>query len=289
MIPGTVMSFWAALLAVSTASPIDKDARNTLQRRKSPVKMNVCAPEADKKWQPAMDFDMDSCYNTPAVGRDGDLNPGLSVCGTFATAGGCRDGPDLGNSNVYSRARCNGGWCAYMYGYYFEKDQMSLCLGHTHDWEHVVVFVEGEGGGEGGGGVPRYVAVSAHGRYAVRPWRDVLVEDGTHAKVVYHKDGPGTHAFRFAKAEDDERQENHLAKWFYGDLIGWNGFPSAAVRDKMTGKYWGKAKMDFTDERFGDSLKSAIQAAQGSSTPHVIDMDADVDDGSPGVPANCPN
>ncbi|WQF83681.1 Putative necrosis inducing protein [Colletotrichum destructivum] len=314
MIPSTVLSAWAALLAVTTASPIEKDARNTLLRRKTPAKMNVCAPEGDKKWQPgkpspstvipeqcqqrqgkkpeladtkqtAMDFDMDSCYNTPA--------------------GGCRDGPDLGSSNVYSRARCNNGWCAYMYGYYFEKDQMTVCLGHMHDWEHVVVFVEG--------GAPRYVSVSAHGRYTMRPWGDVLVE-GTHVKVVYHKDGPGTHAFRFAKAEDDARQENHLGKWFvcdpprssvvvsrrhldcriqlltawqYGDLIGWNGFPSAAVREKMTGKSWGKAKIDFTDERFGDTLKSAIQA-QGS-TPYIVNMDADVDDGSPGMPAYCPN
>ncbi|OBR09206.1 NLP4 protein [Colletotrichum higginsianum IMI 349063] len=278
MIPSTVLSVWAALLAVTTASPIDKNARNTLLRRKAPAKMNVCAPERDLKWQPAMDFDMDSCYNTPAVDRDGNLNPGLSVCGTASTAGGCRDGPDLGNSNVYSRARCNNGWCAYLYGYYFEKDQVTVCLGHTHDWEHVVVFVEG--------GAPRYVSVSAHGRYTTRPWGDVLVE-GTHVKVVYHKDGPGTHAFRFAKAEDDARQENHLGKWFYGDLVGWNGFPSTAVRDKMTGKSWGKAKIDFTDERFGDNLKSAIQA-QGS-TPYIIDMDADVDDASPGMPAHCPN
>lgn len=55
----------------------------------------------------------------------------------------------------------------------------------------------------------------------------------------------------------------------------------------MTGKFWGKAKIDFTDERFGDTLKSAIQA-QGS-TPYIIDMDADVDDASPGMPAHCSN
>lgn len=34
----------------------------------------------------------------------------------------CRDATDLDNNNVYSRSRCNNGWCAHLYEYYFEKD-----------------------------------------------------------------------------------------------------------------------------------------------------------------------
>ncbi|KAK2054306.1 necrosis inducing protein [Colletotrichum caudatum] len=245
--------------------------------RENPLKIGQCAPEADRRWQPAIDFDKDSCYNTPAIDRHGNINAGMGVCEVTSASGHCRDRSDLANSNVYSRARCNNGWCAYMYGYYFVKDQAFHCIGHRNDWEHVVVFVRG--------GAPEYVSASAHGWYERRPWRDVLA-DGTHAKIVYHKDGPGTHAFRFAEAEDDGRQENHLADWFYGDLVGWNGFPSTSVRDKMTSNSWDKAKIDFTDERFRYALELAIGGHGGD--PLDIDMKTDVDDGSPGMPDHCP-
>jgi len=69
-----------------------------------------------------MDFDRDSCYNTPAIGVGGVLNGGLPCTAGSAPEGGCRDRSDLENNQVYVRLRCNNGWCAYMYGYYFEKD-----------------------------------------------------------------------------------------------------------------------------------------------------------------------
>lgn len=68
-----------------------------------------------------MDFDSDSCYNTPAIGPDGTINPGLDH-NSVGLSTGCHDLSDLQNNNVYSRARCNNRWCAYLYGYYFEKE-----------------------------------------------------------------------------------------------------------------------------------------------------------------------
>lgn len=62
----------------------------------------------------AMDFDTDGCYNSPAIDADGNLATGLNCGG--AKNGNCRDLSDLQNNNVYSRARCNNGWCAFMYG-----------------------------------------------------------------------------------------------------------------------------------------------------------------------------
>jgi hypothetical protein len=59
--------------------------------------------------------------------------------------------------------------------------------GHRHDREHVVVWVEN--------GTARYVSTSAHGRFVVTAAAAVRW-DGTHPKVVYHKDGAGSHAFR---------------------------------------------------------------------------------------------
>lgn len=152
-----------------------------------------------------MDFDKDSCYNTPAIDAQGYLNPGIGLGVSPAQEGGCRDAIDLRNNNVYSRARCNNGWCAYFYGYYFEKDQKKVDGGHKHDWEFVVVWTEND--------QPRWVAASAHGDYNVRAWDAVLKDDVTHPKIVYHAEGLETHAMRYAN-EDDNEVENHDRKWF---------------------------------------------------------------------------
>ena len=83
-----------------------------------------------------MDFDTDGCYNTPAIDGNGSVATGLDCGG--AKNGHCRDLSDLQNNNVYSRARCNNGWCGFLYGYYFEKDQSvdgSCGVGHKNDWE----------------------------------------------------------------------------------------------------------------------------------------------------------
>ncbi|KAK8124106.1 hypothetical protein PG999_004024 [Apiospora kogelbergensis] len=55
------------------------------------------------------------------------------------TGGGvdCHDESNLDNSNVYVRTRCNNGWCAYVYDYYFEKDtaveHVADVGGHRHN------------------------------------------------------------------------------------------------------------------------------------------------------------
>ena len=155
-----------------------------------------------------LDFDTDGCYNVPAIDSGGYLNPGMAC--TSSPQGGCRDEWDLDNNQVYSRSRCNNGWCAHLYAYYFEKDfdKCGLAGGHTHDWEHVVVWTKGDEG--------KFVGVSAHGEYDVRAWSNVRRDGDTHAKVVYHLGGAlgtRTHSFRFANSDDD-RIENHKGRWF---------------------------------------------------------------------------
>jgi len=204
--------------------------------------------EAEGKWQPAFDYDKDGCYPTPAIGPDGTLNPGLNNSG--ALNGQCRDSWDLDNSNAYSRAHCDdaSGWCAYLYDLYFEKDQAVPgwdCCGHRHDIEHVVVWVHDD--------QARYVATSEHGNYAVHPASDVAWE-GTHAKVVYHKDGISTHCFRLARA--DEEPENHHGSWHYPALVGWDGFPDG-IRDQLVAADFGAATLGISDETFASNLAKA--------------------------------
>ncbi|MFJ8825075.1 NPP1 family protein [Streptomyces sp. NPDC102467] len=206
------------------------------------------ADATEQTYQPAFDYDTDGCYPTPAIGPDGTVNGGLNPSG--ALNGQCRDASDLDNTNGYARSKCNNGWCAVMYGLYFEKDQAvagSGLGGHRNDWEHVVVWVHD--------GQAAYVATSAHGAFKIYP-RDQIRWDGTHPKVVYHKDGIGTHCFRPANSHD-EPPENHRGTWQFPTLVGWNGYP-AGLRDKLSAYDFGSATFGLKDGNFAGHLAAAL-------------------------------
>ncbi|WP_397545624.1 NPP1 family protein [Saccharopolyspora rosea] len=213
-----------------------------------PQALPASVAEPDGKWQPAFDYDGDGCYPTPAIGPDGTVAEGLEPSG--ALNGNCHDKSDLDNTNSYARAKCDpSGWCAYLYDLYFEKDQaldgVHDAFGHRHDIEHVVVWVHAD--------KAEYVSTSAHGGYSTRPASEVAWE-GSHAKVVYHKDGASTHAFRLAAA--DEQPENDYGTWQYPDLVSWNNFPDG-IRDKLTGTDFGSASLAIKDGSFEDNLAKA--------------------------------
>ncbi|GGO56752.1 hypothetical protein GCM10012287_51050 [Streptomyces daqingensis] len=214
-----------------------------------PPALPAGAEEREKTFQPAYDYDTDGCYATPAIGADGTLNEGLKLGGDVN--GECHDESDLDNTNNYSREKCNNGWCGIVYASYFEKDQVSLgpgSAGHRHDWEHIVVWVKD--------GKAEYVSTSQHGGFAVHKAAD-LPFDGTHPKVVYHKDGVSTHCFRAAKNDGgDEPPENHKGAWQYPTLVGWNGFPEG-VRDKLTAADFGDATLGIKDDTFNAHLAEA--------------------------------
>lgn len=201
----------------------------------------------DVKWLPAFDYDGDGCYPSVAIGRNGTLNPGLNNSG--ALDGQCHDPSDLENSNVYARAKRNNGWQAYLYDMYFQKDQAVPGLdafGHRHDIEHVVVWVHD--------GSARYVSTSAHGEYNTHAASEAGWYEGTHAKVVYHKDGAGTHAFRLAGK--DEQPENDWGTWHYPALVSWHNFPGD-TRAKLTGADFGSASLAIKNGAFQDNLDKA--------------------------------
>ncbi|AGJ53021.1 MULTISPECIES: NPP1 family protein [Streptomyces] len=215
-----------------------------------PAALPASADATEQAYQPAFDYDTDGCYPTPAIGPDGTIAPGLNTTG--AVNGSCRDAVDLDNTNGYSRSLCNNGWCAVMYGLYFEKDQAvagSGLGGHRHDWEHVVVWIQNN--------EARYVSTSAHGDFDIYN-RDQIRWDGTHPKVVYHKDGIGTHCFRPANS-NDEPPENHYHDWRFPTLVGWNGYP-AGLRDKLVQANFGSAVFGLKDGNFGAHLEKARPA-----------------------------
>ncbi|MFM9373689.1 NPP1 family protein [Streptomyces sp. Da 82-17] len=213
-----------------------------------PAALPANADGTEQTYQPAYDYDTDGCYPTPAIGPDGTVNGGLQPGG--AVNGQCHDASDLDNTNGYARAKCNNGWCAILYGLYFEKDQAvagSGLGGHRHDWEHVAVWVKD--------GRAEYVSTSAHGKFDVYP-RDQIQWDGTHPKIVYHKDGIGTHAFRPAGG-NDEPPENHHGTWQFPALVGWNGYPPG-LRDKLSAHDFGSANFGLKDASYADHLAAAL-------------------------------
>ncbi|MFJ9808823.1 NPP1 family protein [Streptomyces sp. NPDC101158] len=204
----------------------------------------------DQTFAPAYDFDTDGCYMTAAIGADGTLNPGLKLGGDVN--GRCHDPAQLAAANSYSRSKCNNGWCAVMYAGYYEKDQATLgplAIGHTHDWEHVVVWINAD--------EVKYVSVSQHSGYQIAA-RSAVRFDGTHPKIVYHKDGISTHCYRFANATDD-RIENSTGGWFHPRLVGWNGYP-AGLRDRLTGANFGSATLKIRDSDFSSHLSRSMPA-----------------------------
>ncbi|NGO46147.1 NPP1 family protein [Streptomyces ureilyticus] len=215
-----------------------------------PRSLPANAEALEQTFQPTYDYDTDGCYSTPAIGPDGTINGGLNPSG--AVNGECRDASDLDNTNGYSRSKCNNGWCAIMYGLYFEKDQAvagSGLGGHRHDWEHVVLWVQNN--------QAMYVSTSAHGSFDVYG-RDQIRWDGNHPKIVYHKDGVSTHAFRPA-GSGDEPPENHKGSWQYPPLVGWNGYP-AGLRDRLSQANFGSANFGLKDGSFNNHLAAAKPA-----------------------------
>lgn len=99
-----------ALIAGAAAIPMELVTR---EDGFVPKALPESVPADHIKWQPVLDYDTDSCYNVPSIDAQGNTNPGLSSEHTTNTDG-CRKPEFLDNQNVYSRRRCNNGWCAYM-------------------------------------------------------------------------------------------------------------------------------------------------------------------------------
>jgi len=209
------------------------------------------ADEIEMKFQPLLDFDTDGCYNTAAIDAAGNLNSGTHIF-THNPDADCRT-HELENTNAYSRRRCNNGYCGIMYEYYFEKDQSVIGSGHVHEWENVIVFTRGDE-------IIR-VAPSCHGGYP-NPRNSDFLTDGTHVQIVYHKEGGSTHCFRFATGEDVAGVENVTGAFHSAPLVGWWGYPSVELRDKMLNNWSGGI-----GPKFDGDFEAALRDAAGDAVP----------------------
>ncbi|KAF5662754.1 hypothetical protein FHETE_7860 [Fusarium heterosporum] len=247
-----------AIAQVVSAYPDPISSDKVVFRQDSSGKLPQDADARSLKFQPWLDFDKDSCYNTAAIDLKGNLNRGLPTKSGKPSAG-CRDPLRLFNANVYVRSRCNNGWCAYMYEYYFEVDRTGNGKGgHRHAWENVIVFIRDD--------TIFRVAPSAHGNYYNATNRPML--SGTHPLIVYHKDGDGEHAFRFAKMNEVKKVENWFNRWHVADLVDYNGYPSQYVGRRLKAARFGRTTHRMIDPIFGDTLKRAMDDVIPNFDPH---------------------
>ena len=172
-----------------------------------------------RNFHPVFDFDSDGCYPATPFDRNANLrqNPGRNA--TASLSGNCQYSHWGVYANTIHRQLCKatdeGGnkveRCAHFYELYFEKDQavgLTFLGGHRHDVETVIVWT---GKINGQGDFISHTSVSAHGKFTTKRLDEILNQGG-HPMVVYHKDGAGTHAFRYANAQDKAKVE-FLGNW----------------------------------------------------------------------------
>ena len=220
-------------------------------------KLPEAASDEAKQLAVVFDFDTDSCYPSPAVSRTGELNDGLRPTGRIT--GECRGKEQLDNSNTYYRkASIRKGdveYAVHMYALYFRKDQWApvtpVPAGHRHDWEFALVWTTN--------GKLTHASYSAHGKVTTERAGRLHFDEGKRdiVKIVYHKDDVRTHAFRFAK--ENEEAENHLRRWITPTLVDWHAMKSDSVsneelRKKFNEHDFGEANCSFNDNNFPNEI-----------------------------------
>ncbi len=242
----------------------------------TPNAQSVGLPEAvspeTKRWAPVFDFDGDSCYPAPAVSPRGKVSRGLRTGGSIT--GECRQLDQLRAANTYCRSASvtsrGSTYRVSMYALYFEKDQVfaqaasNADPGHRHDWEHALVWTRD--------GVLTHASYSAHGSVTTRAKQELEFDASAPetVKVVYHKDGLSTHAFRFAKP--NEPPENELDAWITPALVEWDLMRSASVsndgfRQLFNTHDFGAAVCPFDDANFPREIAKGVPLVDGMPSP----------------------
>lgn len=252
------------LLLNTTILPVHSEVFTHLEQA-LPTKVNI------KGQEPMFDFDNDSCYPSTGISKYGQQNRGLNVTGGITT--GCRAKDFLGSSNTLHRYACidsqGNSYCGHFYSLYFEKDQVAAfsdLFGHRHDWEHVAIWTKN--------GVITHASYSAHGKLITKPIT-LTAREGDHVKFVYHKDGLGTHAFRFAR--QSETAENDYGYWVTPIITTWsqmkgNGISNSSMRQLLNDFDYGKATIPMKYVNFMTNLNKGKPYGYPLFTKYSIEM-----------------
>ncbi|RLN80249.1 hypothetical protein BBJ28_00020120 [Nothophytophthora sp. Chile5] len=194
--------------------------------------------KAGVKFKPQIHIS-NGCHPYPAVDTDGNTSGGLKPTGS--SSAGCK-GSGWG-SQIYGRSTWYNGVWAIMYSWYFPKDSPVTFLGHRHDWEHVIVWIDNPDVEN-----PTILAVtpSAHSGYSTYAPPNADMIDGTSAKVDYTSSWIVINHHLEGTTDAGETQ----------DLIMWGQMTDAA-RTALQDTDFGDANVPMKDGNFETKLGSA--------------------------------
>ncbi len=171
----------------------------------------------------------------PAVDAQGNTSGGLKPTGSPEG----QSSKSIGQ--VYARsAWYNGAW-AIMYSWYFPKDEASPSLGHRHDWECAVIWIDDPTAAN-----PKVLSISysQHGGFQnAAPTGNNM--SGSHALIGYRSIWPLNHSL-FSVTDVGGTQP----------LINWEQLTPAA-RDALNTTDFGDANVPFKDSNFTSNLQKA--------------------------------
>ncbi|KAK7061097.1 hypothetical protein VNI00_000833 [Paramarasmius palmivorus] len=189
----------------------------------------------ETRFQPQLHIG-NGCYSYPAVDAQGNWSGGLKPTGAPSAA--CKD---TSKGQTYVRSTSYKGKTAFVYAWYMPKDEISTGIGHRHDWEGAVVFLDPKTRHIDG------VAASAHGHWRKYPNPGGVNVDGTHVKLQYSAEPViNSHAIDLTDKGGD-----------LPTLVDWGSMPAAARAAINDGSHWGDTNPPVADSHFDSSLSGA--------------------------------
>ncbi|KAG6614214.1 necrosis inducing-like protein NPP1 type [Phytophthora cinnamomi] len=230
-----IVATTASALAYASGAVIDHDAVVPFAQPTPTTTLQTLAV----KFKPQI-YIANGCHPYPAVDEDGNTSGGLKPTGSESS--GCT-GSSLG-SQIYGRAVEYEGVYAFMYSWYMPKDETLPGLGHRHDWENCVVWLNSLDD-------PSIVALSAsyHSTYLYYYPPDSDYLDGNSAKIEYSTSWVILDHSLSATSTAGETQ----------DLIMWDQLTDAA-RTALEDTDFGDANVPFKDANFESKLANAYYA-----------------------------
>jgi len=198
------------------------------------VTPTTTAQIAAKKFQPTLKVTT-GCVPFPAVDAQGNTSGGL------ATSGGSSSGCSSSTGQAYSRAAWYNNVYAIMYSWYMPKDSPSSGLGHRHDWEAAVVWIDNPAAAN-----PQILSISysQHGDF-INTAPTSSNTNGTHPKIEYKSIWPINHSLFITSTVGG-----------YQPLIDWEDLTPAA-RNALNSTDFGSANVPMKDGNFTNNLEKA--------------------------------
>ncbi|RDX44227.1 NPP1-domain-containing protein [Lentinus brumalis] len=176
---------------------------------------------------------VNGCVPFPAVDAAGNTGGGL------APTGGTNAGCSSSTGQVYARSASFNDAFAIMYAWYMPKDEPSDGIGHRHDWEGIVVWLDDPNKAE-----PAIlgVAASAHGDFSTTTSPNL---DGTSPLIRYFSVWPVDHQLGFTSDVGGTQP-----------LIAYESLTDAA-RNALETTDFGSANVPFKEANFQNNLVKA--------------------------------